>query len=98
MHRGGRALGSRGAIADTSSEGVLEVLPPQVHSLSPIGAGDAMSAAIVWALTNGESFGDALRWGVAAGTASAKLPGIALANLEQTKEVYAQTQLTRIVL
>jgi 1-phosphofructokinase family hexose kinase len=91
------SLGSRGAIAATTSEGVLEVLPPQIHSLCPIGAGDAMSAAIVWALTNGESFGDALRWGVAAGTASSKLPGIALADMDQTKEVYAQTQLTRII-
>src|SRR5579863_2922269 len=50
------SLGSRGAIAATSSEGILEVLPPQVHSLCPIGAGDAMSAAIVWALEKGESF------------------------------------------
>jgi len=91
------SLGSRGAIAATSSEGVLEVTPPQIRSVCPIGAGDAMSAAIVWALTNGESFGDALRWGVAAGTASSKLPGITLANFEQTKEIYPQTQLTRII-
>jgi 6-phosphofructokinase 2 len=91
------SLGSRGVIAATTSEGVLEVVPPQVHSLCPIGAGDAMSAAIVWALNNGESFGDALRWGVAAGTASSKLPGVALTNLEQTKEIYPQVQLTRIV-
>lgn len=91
------SLGSRGVIAATSSEGVLEVVPPQIHSLCPIGAGDAMSAAIVWALNKGESFGDALRWGVAAGTASSKLPGIALTNLDQTKEIYPQVQLTRIV-
>jgi fructose-1-phosphate kinase PfkB-like protein len=56
-----------------------------------------MSAAIVWALTRGGSFGDALRWGVAAGTASSKLPGITLANLEQTKEIYPKVQLTRVV-
>jgi len=91
------SLGSRGLIAATSTEGILEVIPPAVHALCPIGAGDAMSAAIVWALNSGESFGDALRWGVAAGTASSKLPGITLANLEQTKEIYAQTQLTRVV-
>lgn len=91
------SLGSRGVIAATSTEGVLEVVPPPVTALCPIGAGDAMSAAIVWALNNGEAFGDALRWGVAAGTASSKLPGITLANLEQTKEVYPHTQVTRIV-
>jgi 1-phosphofructokinase family hexose kinase len=91
------SLGGRGAIAATSTEGVLEVVPPPVQVLSPIGAGDAMSAVIVWALTRGESFGEALRWGVAAGTASSKLPGITLANLEQTKEIFPQTQLNRIV-
>jgi fructose-1-phosphate kinase PfkB-like protein len=56
-----------------------------------------MSAAIVWSLERGDSFSDALRWGVAAGTASAQLPGITLANLEQTKEVYPHTQITRVV-
>jgi 6-phosphofructokinase 2 len=91
------SLGSRGVIAATSTEGILEVLPPAIEAVSPIGAGDAMSAAIVWALQKGESFGEALRWGVAAGTASAKLPGITLANLAQTQEVYPLTQLTRIV-
>ncbi len=91
------SLGSRGAIAATSSEGVLEVLPPSVDALSPIGAGDAMSAALVWALEQGNPFSEALRWGVAAGTASSKLPGITLANLEQTREIYQQTQIKRIV-
>jgi 6-phosphofructokinase 2 len=91
------SLGSRGVIAATSSEGILEVMPPPVHALCPIGAGDAMSAAIVWALARGDSFGEALRWGVAAGTASSKLPGITLANLDQAKEVYPQVQITRIV-
>ena len=91
------SLGSRGVIAATSSEGVLEVAPPPIEAVCPIGAGDAMSAAIVWALQKGEPFSEALRWGVAAGTASTKLPGITLANLDQTKEVYPYTQITRVV-
>jgi 6-phosphofructokinase 2 len=91
------SLGSRGAVAATSSEGVLEISPPVVDALCPIGAGDAMSAAIVWSLEQGDSLGEALRWGVAAGTASALLPGIELANLEQTKEIYRQTSITRVV-
>jgi 1-phosphofructokinase family hexose kinase len=90
------SLGGRGAVA-ASGEGVLEVVPPQVEAVSPIGSGDAMAAAIVWALDRDESFGEALRWGVAAGTASSKLPGINLADLEQTKEIYPHTQLTKIV-
>ena len=91
------SLGSRGVIAATSTEGVLEVIPPAVEALCPIGAGDAMSAAIVWALDRQESFSEALRWGVAAGTASSMLPGITLADLEQSKQIYARTQITRIV-
>lgn len=91
------SLGSRGVIAATSTEGVLEVMPPSVEALCPIGAGDAMSAVIVWALNRGESFSEALRWGVAAGTASSRLPGITLANLPQTREIFSQTQITRIV-
>ncbi len=91
------SLGSRGVVAASTSEGVLEVVPPVIEAVCPIGAGDAMSAAIVWALNKGEPFSEALRWGVAAGTASTKLPGITLANLEQTKEIYPLTQITRVV-
>jgi 1-phosphofructokinase family hexose kinase len=92
------SLGSRGVIAASSSEGILEVIPPPIDSRCPIGAGDAMSAAVVWSLSRGDSFSEALRWGVAAGTASSKLPGITLASFEQTKEVYSQVQTNRIVL
>jgi 1-phosphofructokinase family hexose kinase len=89
------SLGSRGIVA-VSDEGVLEAMPPQVEAVCPIGAGDAAAAAIVWSLDRGDSFGEALRWGVAAGTASSTLPGINLANLEQTEEMYGRTSVTRI--
>lgn len=92
------SLGSRGVIAATSTEGILEVVPPPINARCPIGAGDAMSAVIVWSLHRGDSFSEALRWGVAAGTATSKLPGITLANMDQAKEIYPQVQITRIVL
>ena len=41
-----------------------------------------------WAMQKKDDFEDALRWGVAAGTASAKLPGVSYATLEQTEQVY----------
>jgi 1-phosphofructokinase family hexose kinase len=90
------SLGGRGAVA-ASTDGVLEVVAPQVEARSSIGSGDAMGAAVVWALDRGESFSEALRWGVAAGTASSTLPGISLATLEQAKEIYPRTQVTKIV-
>lgn len=89
------SLGSRGVVAATP-EGVLEVVPPRIDAVCPIGAGDAMGAALVWAVARGYSFEEAARWGVAAGTASAKLPGIQLANFEETKQVYPHTQVTKI--
>ncbi len=89
------SLGSRGVVA-ASDEGVQEVVPPTIEAVCPIGAGDATAAAIVWSLDRGDSFSEALRWGVAAGTASSKLPGINLANLEQTEVLYAQTSVTKV--
>ena len=74
----------------------MEVVPPRIDAVCPIGAGDALGAAFVWAMARGYSFEESVRWGVAAGTASAKLPGIQLANFEETKQVYPQTQVTKI--
>jgi 1-phosphofructokinase family hexose kinase len=85
------SLGARGAVA--MAEGHMwEVIPPRVDVLSPIGAGDAMGAAFVWARKKKKEFPDAVRWGVAAGTASAQLPGVSFADLEKTKEIYRQVE------
>ena len=45
-------------------------------------------AAFAWAMVNHNNFEDAVRWGVAAGTASAKLPGVSFASLQETEQVY----------
>lgn len=52
-----------------------------------------MAAAFVWALDKGTTFQEAVRWGVAAGTASAKLPGLTFATLEQTRDVFKRVEL-----
>jgi len=88
------SLGSRGAVG--SFEGhTIEAIPPLVDAVCPIGAGDALAAALVWAMTRGSDFPDALRWGVAAGTASARLPGVRFASLEETREIYEQVEVGR---
>ena len=81
------SLGARGAIGADKSGKMHEILAPRVDILCPIGAGDALAAAFVWATAQGSDFPDAVRWGVAAGTASARLPGVSFATLEQTREV-----------
>jgi 1-phosphofructokinase family hexose kinase len=86
------SLGSRGAIA-TDGHRMIEALPPRVDTISPIGAGDALSAAFVWAMDKKKDFADAVRWGVAEGTASAKLPGMSCGTLEQAKQIYPSVEM-----
>ena len=87
--------GARGALA-SSAKGVFEVMPPRVEALCPIGAGDAMAAALVWALDQDKPFPDCLRWAVAAGTASATLPGTSFPTLEQTQAIYNRVEVRAI--
>ncbi|MBS1856660.1 MAG: 1-phosphofructokinase family hexose kinase [Acidobacteria bacterium] len=86
------SLGSRGAVG-AFAEGVWEALPPRIDAVCPIGAGDALTAAYVWSMERTPDPVDALRWGVACGTASARLPGMQFASLDQTREMYARVEL-----
>lgn len=88
------SLGSRGALG-AEGERIVEAVPPSTDVVCPIGAGDALAAAFVWAMRQREDFADALRWGVAAGTASARLPGLKFATLGQAQEVYKQVEVRR---
>lgn len=85
------SLGSRGAVGAYQGH-TLEAIPPRIDAVCPIGAGDALAAAFVWAMQEKGDFADAVRWGVAAGTASARLPGLRFASLEETREIYAQVE------
>jgi 1-phosphofructokinase family hexose kinase len=88
------SLGSRGAVG-AYADGLLEALPPQVDAVCPIGAGDALTAAYAWSMRKHANHAEALRWGVAAGTASARLPGMNFASLAQTEEMYHKVELRR---
>jgi len=89
------SLGSRGAVG-ASASGMIEVIPPRIEAVCPIGSGDALAAAFAWARDRGSEFADALRWGVAAGTASAMLPGLRFADLPQTEQVYERVELRNV--
>lgn len=85
------SLGGRGALG-SFPDGVFEALPPRIDPLCPIGAGDAMAAAFVWNMDRGNTFTDSLRWGVAAGTAKAALPGMTFPTLDQARAVYEHVE------
>jgi len=44
-------------------------------------------------MDKGLDFADAVRWGVAEGTASAKLPGVRFASLEEARLIYDKVEL-----
>ncbi len=88
------SLGGRGVVAVNENQ-LLEVIPPRTDAVSPLGAGDALAAAYVWAATKRKDFAECVRWAVAAGTASAMQPGLVFASLEQTKEVYKSVEVRR---
>lgn len=85
------SVGARGAIG-SSPDGLFEALPPRVDVLSPIGAGDALAAAFVWSMDKKKPFAESLRWGVAAGTAASKLPGMTFPTFDQTRAVFKQVE------
>ncbi len=85
------SLGSEGALG-TAGNGTYHALAPQIRQACPIGAGDALAATCVWALSQNQSFPEALRWGVAAGTAAAATPGTSFASFRETQWMREQVQ------
>ena len=73
------SLGKEGAILITQNE-TLHLTPPQVNTVSTVGAGDSMVAGIIHGLSQQWSLIDCAKYGVACGTATTLQPGTALFN------------------
>jgi 1-phosphofructokinase family hexose kinase len=69
--------GREGAVASTDDE-YLRGVAPRVRAVSAVGSGDAFLAGVVLTLSRGGAMEDALRLGIAAGTASVLNPGTEL--------------------
>ncbi|MCS6830869.1 MAG: 1-phosphofructokinase [Armatimonadota bacterium] len=67
-------LGKQGAVW-VSADGAWFAQPPEVEFVSAVGSGDSMLAAMLYAMIEGMSPPDILRWGVAAGAANAAVFG-----------------------
>jgi 6-phosphofructokinase 2 len=80
------SMGARGAVGVSRNER-YHVMPPKVTVKSSIGAGDALMAGIVLAISEGVGFKDALVFGVACGTASTLTAEPALCCREDVEEV-----------
>jgi 1-phosphofructokinase family hexose kinase len=86
-----RAWGVRRAVVTRGREGAIAVCDdgswrgqaPRVRAVSAVGSGDAFLAGVVFTLNRGGTMDEALRLGVAAGTACALTPGTELCHRDE---------------
>jgi 6-phosphofructokinase 2 len=71
---------------------VREFRAPEVQRQSTVGAGDSMVAGIVLSLSRGMSLVEAVKYGVACGTAAVMNPGTALCRNEDVSMLYPKVE------
>jgi 1-phosphofructokinase family hexose kinase len=81
--------GERGAVG-MDAGGAWKVEVPPIEARNTVGAGDSMVGGMAFALERGEPFAEMLRWGAAAGTASAMAPGRNLCSGAEAEAVLAR--------
>jgi 6-phosphofructokinase 2 len=83
------SLGAAGVLL-VSETGCERLQPPTVPIVSKVGAGDSMVAGIALSLGRGKSIRQAVRFGVASGTAAVMTPGTELCRREDAERLYAE--------
>jgi fructose-1-phosphate kinase PfkB-like protein len=85
------SLGAQGAMA-ASEEGVCHVVPPTLKIISTVGSGDSLLAGLVVGLLRGETLTEALRLGVACGSANALTIGGGLIDSVEVARIRHETR------
>lgn len=83
------SLGKEGAMLVTE-QGLEMIYSPSITERNPIGAGDSLVAGVVWQLSLGRSYGDAIRYGVACGAATASKSGTELGSYDDVMSLVKQ--------
>lgn len=65
---------------------------PSVATANPVGSGDCLLGAFLWARGQGRDVADALRWGVAAGGENARRGGGGNVRRDGIRDLYAETR------
>ncbi len=87
--------GREGAIA-VCDEGAWRSVAPRVRAVSAVGSGDAFLAGVVLTLSQGGTMEEALRLGVAAGTACVLTPGTELCHRREVDLLQPRVKVRRI--
>ncbi len=80
------SLGAKGALL-IDKENIFHVQAPKVPKRSTVGAGDSLVAGITYSLSQGKTLAEALKFGVACGTAATLNTGTDLCNAEDVKKL-----------
>lgn len=88
------SLGADGALAASASDAV-HAHPPQRPTISAVGSGDCLLAGLTYGVVRGWPLAQALRYGVAAGTANALTIGAGVFTLQDVERVRVEIVMTR---
>jgi tagatose 6-phosphate kinase len=86
------SLGKEGAIAAHGQE-VIHVQNPQVEAQSAVGSGDCMLAGLAYGFAHSYPLAEAVKYGVAAGTANTLVIGAGQFTIRDFNDVYANTRI-----
>ena len=87
--------GAKGAVMACEA-GTFVGTSPSITPRSSIGSGDSMIAGMLWALGQGKPADEALRWGLAAGAATALTDGSAIGDKATIEQLFPGAVVTQI--
>ena len=90
------SLGPAGAMMVTKEE-IMTITPPVVKKRSTVGAGDSMVAGIVLSLSKGWNITEAVKYGVASGTAATMNNGTELCRLEDVEKLFGLIKSSKMI-
>jgi fructose-1-phosphate kinase PfkB-like protein len=79
-----------------TEEGSFLATSPPLEEVNAAGAGDGVSAALVWRLSLRDRWPEALRWAAATGAAVVLTEGTAECRPEDVQRIYANTAVREI--
>jgi 1-phosphofructokinase family hexose kinase len=88
------SIGEKGA-AVCDEDGCWVAVPPKIKAVSTIGSGDSMIAGFLSVLVRGGTTEEAIRWGTAAGAATAMTDGSDIGTARQIRELLPQVEVRR---
>jgi 1-phosphofructokinase family hexose kinase len=89
------SLGKKGALLVNHND-VWMTESPKIKEKNPIGAGDSLVGGLVWGLSQQMEYQDALKWGVACGSATASLSGTAVGTLDLVQRLVGEVHMYSI--